>query len=200
MPDTPLTPKQQRIRDFIAHSIEDRGLHPTLREIGTHFGISLGAVQDHVAALAAKGVLIREPNRSRGLRLPNRPLRSSGKRLPLLGQVPAGVPIEAIQDPDDLIELDQSVAGKADYVLRVKGDSMEPEIFQGDLVLVRQVQSADDGEIIVALVDNDDATLKRLRRSAHKAWLEAANPKYSPIEGRFQVAGKIVGLIRNYGR
>lgn len=194
-----LTPKQQRIHDFIVHCIEQRGWHPTLREIGKHVGISLGTVQDHIAALEAKGVLKRDRNRSRGLRVVGMPTASMEKRLPVLGQVPAGIPIEAIENQDDAIHLDKAIAGKADYLLRVKGDSMEPEIYPGDLVLVRQTATADDGEIIVARVGDDDATLKRLRRSGPTAWLEAANPKYPPIEEDFEVAGKVVGLVRRYG-
>lgn len=195
----PLTAKQQRIKDFIAHCIQ-RGSHPTLREICGHFQLALGTVQDHVAALEAKGVVKRDRKRSRGLSLVGATPAPLERRLPILGQIPAGVPIEAIENPDDTVQLDQALAGKADYLLRVKGDSMEPEIYAGDLVLVRQRAFADDGEIVVAQVGDDDATLKRLRRTAREAWLEAANPRYGPIRENFQIAGKIVGLVRRYGR
>ena len=195
-----LTQKQMRIRDFIAQSFQKRGLYPTLREIGSHFRISVGTVQDQVAALEAKGVVRREKNRSRGLTLVGSVTRLGENRLPVLGQVPAGPPIEAIEHADDTVQLDAALAGRADYLLRVKGDSMEPEIHSGDLVLVRQSSAAEDGEIIVALLRDDEATVKRLRRTGHVAWLEASNPRYGPIRDSFQVSGKIVGLLRRYGR
>jgi repressor LexA len=195
-----LTQKQMRIRDFIAQSFQKRGLYPTVREIGSHFRISIGTVQDHVAALEAKGVVAREKNRSRGLTLVGSAARLGENRLPVLGQVPAGLPIEAIEHADDTLQLDAALTGRADYLLRVKGDSMEPEIHSGDLVLVRQSAAAENGEIIVALLRGDETTVKRLRRSGHAAWLEAANSKYGPIRDSFQVSGKIVGLLRHYGR
>ena len=192
-----LTRKQKRILDHIAQSLSERGLCPTLREIGRRFGVSVGTVQDQVAALESKGHLRREKGSARGLILA---AQAGLPQLPLLGQVPAGSPAEALESAEERFGLDSSLARRADYLLRVKGDSMAPEILEGDLVLVKQAPEAEDGALVIAHVGEDEATVKRLRRKAGRAWLEPANPAYRPITREFKVVGLVVGLVRGYGR
>lgn len=195
----PLTPKQQTILSHIAASI-DRGTPPTLHELARHFRLGLATIQEHIAALQSKGALTRQPGQARGLRIAGR-TNTPQARLPLLGRVPAGPPSTALTGHEDLVSLDKALAQGADYLLKVKGDSMAPDILEGDLVLVRQTQDAQDGDRVVALLDGDEATVKFLRRKARQAWLEPANPRYKPIKGRpFTLAGKVVGLLRSYGR
>ena len=196
-----LTRKQSRILEFIAENV-DWGCPPTLQEIAERFKLGLSTVQGHVAALEAKGALERRKDKARGFRIVGRPAPGAQLRLPLLGRVPAGPPSEAMENAEDYLSLDKSVAGKADYLLKVKGDSMAPGILDGDLVLVRQAPDADNGEIVIAFVGDDaEATLKRLRCHGRKAWLEADNPRYKPIRTRpIRVVGRVMGLVRTYAR
>ena len=194
MPAQP-TPRQKQILDFIARSVEERGFPPALREIAGRFELSLGAVQDRFAALEAKGFLKRERGQARGLAL----AAKAALGLPILGQVPAGTPIEAIEDVEGRLTLDKSLARNADYLLRVKGHSMLPELVPGDMVMVRRAPDADSGALVIAHVDGAEATVKRLRRNGRRAWLQPANPDYPPITAPFTVIGKVVGLIRSYG-
>jgi len=195
-----LTPKQRQILDFIARRLEEQGGPPTFREIAGRFGLSLGAAQDRVAALAAKGAIRREAGKARGILLAAKAPLSSGFSLPVLGQVPAGAPVEAVENMEERLSLDKSLAGKADFILRVKGESMEPEILDADMVLVRQAAFAESGEVVVARVGEDEATVKRLRRRGRSVFLEAANPKHPPIKREFRIIGKVVGLLRRYGK
>ena len=149
-----------------------------------------------------RSFLRRERGLARGLALAGAAARALGAGLPVLGRVPAGPPSEAMESAEERLSLDRSVARGADYVLRVKGDSMEPEIQEGDLVLVKQAADADDGEVVVAHVGAEagEATVKRLRGKGRSPILEAANPKYAPIPGPFTVVGRVVGLVRTYAR
>lgn len=195
-----LSPKQKEVFDFIRESLEESSRPPTLRELAKRLGVGVSTVQDHVAALESKGFVKREQGQSRSFSLTNRAGAAHGLSLPLLGAVPAGAPREAIENADERFSLDRSVAAKADYVLRVKGDSMEPEILDGDLVLVKKAEAAESGEIVVAHVADAEATVKRLRRRGRSVFLEPANPKYDPITKAFRVIGKVVGMVRSYGK
>jgi repressor LexA len=192
-----LTRRQQDILDFIAATIRDEGSAPSYREIAAHFGITVGGLQKQLQALENKGVLRRsDVGAARSLRVFARQETAGQVPLPILGQVRAGTPIEAIENFEDQLMLDQALAKGAEYALRAKGDSMAPEILEGDLLLARRASDANNGATVVAHVGTDDATVKRLRKANGQAWLEAANPKYPPIRSAFRVVGRVVGLVR----
>ncbi len=194
-----LTERQKQILGFISHFTDSAGWPPTLKEIAGHFGVFISTIQDHVAALERKGALKREKDMARGFRVLSKPDRRSKEGLPILGSVPAGVPAEALENPEERLSLDGTLAKDADFFLRIKGDSMEPELLDGDLVIVRKVQTAEDGDLVVARIDQGDATAKRFRRTSREVWLEPANAKYKPIrEKPFTIIGRIVGMARAY--
>lgn len=189
-----ITELQQRIRDFIASSIEEKGYPPSIREIGRRMRItSPSSVAYHLRVLEAAGLLKREGAISRGMTLP----ATAG--LPILGHVAAGSGVIAAEDAEGHVHLDKDLRRGADYILRVKGDSMTGAgIMEGDLVQVRRQDSALDGDIVVALTaDGEEGVVKRLRRKGTPALL-SENPAYAPITGPFQVVGKVVGLLRSY--
>lgn len=190
-----MTGKQQKILAFIAERLQERGAPPTLREIGARFKIaSTSSVSYHLGALERAGVLKRRQATSRGLGVLHDPLR-----LPILGRVSAGAGSLAQQDIEGYVTFKSFKLG-SDYLLRVRGDSMiEAGIMEGDLVQVRRQMTADDGDIVVALIE-DEAVVKRLKRRGGGYALESANPRYAPITLGFQVIGKVLGLLRQYGR
>jgi repressor LexA len=193
-----LTGRQKEILAFIEDHVAGAGHAPTVREIAQAFHISIGPVQRHIKALARKGHIIHRPGISRGMDLARRkPLAG----VPLLGRVPAGPPTIPYEDVQDHVYIDKKylAGGSVCFALRVRGDSMTGAgIFEGDVIVVRQQQAADDGDIVVALVDGE-ATVKTLRRRGGEVFLEPANPKYAPIHGReIRVMGKVVHLTREY--
>jgi repressor LexA len=197
----PLTDKQRRILDFVSGQIREKGFPPTVREIARHFSVFPKAVQDHLAALERKGVLRRIKERARGLVVEGLTVMAGGVRLPVLGRVPAGMPVEAIAQSDDYFSVDEAIAKRANFALRVKGDSMYPTLWEGDLILVQFAPTAENGEIVVASVDGDDATVKKLRKTSREIYLEAVNPAYPPIRGRtIAVVGRVTSLIRPFFR
>jgi repressor LexA len=194
-----LTDKQRRVLDFIAGQIRETGLPPTVREIAKRFSVFPKAVQDHIAALEEKGALRRVKDRARGLVVTGSPVAPGGVPLPVLGSVPAGMPAEALAQTDDFFSVDEAIAKKANFALRVKGDSMYPTLWEGDLVLVQFTPSAEDGDIVVASVDGDDATVKKLRKTTREVYLEPINPAYPVIRDReIAVVGRVTSLIRPF--
>lgn len=193
-----LTSRQQEIYNFIASEIQTAGLPPTVREIAGHFDIFPKAVQDHLAALEKKGVLRRAKDRARGLIMEARGAVQK-LRLPILGRVPAGQPLEAIADVEDYLAVDEAIAKSANFALRVKGDSMFPEINDGDVVLVQSTNVAQNGDVVVATVDDNEATVKRLRRVGGDVYLQPANPAYPIIRGKdITVVGRVTSLLRTF--
>ena len=193
-----LTSRQQEIYNFIASEIQTAGLPPTVREIAGHFDIFPKAVQDHLAALEKKEVLRRAKDRARGLIMEARGAVQK-LRLPILGRVPAGQPLEAIADVEDYLAVDEAIAKSANFALRVKGDSMFPEINDGDVVLVQSTNVAQNGDVVVATVDDNEATVKRLRRVGGDVYLQPANPAYPIIRGKdITVVGRVTSLIRTF--
>lgn len=206
-----LSKKQSMVLEHIARAIEGAGRPPTLREIAMEFGISVSTVRDHLKALQAKGVLSTARKTARGLTVVAKRAAFSPLQLPILGRVAAGEPMEALENVEGHLALDRSLARGASYVLRVKGDSMAPDIQEGDFVWVKQTATAESGELVVAHAQEEDgaaggeaasgeATIKRLRKRGKEAWLEAINPRYRPIKGPFRVIGKVLGLIRCISR
>jgi len=202
MADHPeLTQRQQEIYDFLEDKIMNRGYGPTVREIGNHFGIrSPNGVMCHLRALEKKGLITRESYMSRAIQLTDQP-QLKRNSLPLAGQIAAGTPVLAVEDDErvDFAPLfDDSERDK--FCLRVKGESMiEDQIADGDFVVVRRSKTARDGDIIVALVENSEATLKRFYREKKRIRLEPANSNMKPIYAKdVDVLGIVVGVIRQY--
>jgi len=202
MPST-VTTRQQDIFSFLLSFAREKGYPPTIREIASHFHIiSLNAVRVHLRALEKKGLISVEKGRSRGIHITDRtheeiPLQG----LPLLGRIAAGTPALAAEERGDTITLDCSFwsCGEPLFLLMVKGDSMEPELREGDLVVVKPQSHARQGDIVVALID-DEATVKTLHYRGHHPVLHPINPAYSIIEpgDNFSINGKVVGVIRKY--
>jgi repressor LexA len=191
---TNLTPKQKHILDYVVSCFQDRGLYPTLREIGRRFNVSVGTAQDQIAALHAKGYIKREAGMARGFSLTG---QVPGLQVPILGRVSAGAGVLAQEDIEGYFGFKDFTLG-ADFLLRVKGDSMiGAGILEGDLVQVRRQPVADDGDVVVALVE-DEGVVKRLKKYGRTYQLESANPRYSPITMAFQIIGKVMGLVRRY--
>ncbi len=197
-PSDVLTEKQKAVYEFIRDKIRNRGYGPTVREIGQQFGIrSPNGVMCHLKALEKKRLITREPNMSRAIRLAAEPLRDSG--LPLVGRIAAGVLHEAIQQ-DERIDFSAIFANRDQnlFVLKVEGDSMiEDHIADGDYVVVRRQKTAHKGQIVVALTDENEATLKRWYPEKNRIRLEPANAAMKPIFVKdARVLGVIEGVVR----
>ncbi|MDY6855154.1 MAG: transcriptional repressor LexA [Thermodesulfobacteriota bacterium] len=201
-----LTARQREILQYILTTIKESGYPPSIREIGKAMGIkSLGGVTCHLNALEKKGHIKRGASH-RGIRvlLAGKTITEGNTeivRLPLLGRIAAGEPILAEQNIEDWIPLPKFlVRGNRDlFLLRVRGDSMkEDHILDGDLIVVRHQMDAENGEIIVAVIDGE-ATVKRFYRQGDHVRLQPANPGFRPIvvKGDFQVCGKVIGLFRS---
>ena len=200
----PLTERQRKILDFIDSKISAHGQPPTLREIGAKFGItSTNGVRTHLDALVKKGYLKREGFISRGLEL-TRKLAGPVNRVPLVGLVPAGNPIDAAENIEAEFALDKSFLPSGEtFSLQVKGDSMQNAgILDGDYVLVAKQETAHKGEIVVAII-NGEATVKRYFPEGNRIRLQPENVSYQPImvdrrSGEFRLAGRVVGLLRRF--
>jgi len=192
-----LTPRQKEIYDFIRNYLEEHGYSPTYEEIGSALGICKVTVLAHLRRLERKGVLQREHYRRRSIEL----CRTEGQtKIPVVGIIQAGRPILAFEEPEK-IDLFELVPQKEDlYSLRVRGDSMlEEHIRDGDYVIVQKCDVARPGEVVVALIDGEEATLKRFFPEGPYVRLEAANPAYEPIlieRNRVRSQGRVVGVLR----
>src|SRR5436309_2664476 len=199
MPDfSQLTARQREIYEFIREKIERRGYGPTVREIGEGFGIkSPNGVMCHLKALEKKGLILREEHAARAIQLVDHRPTSGG--LPFLGAVAAGAPM-ATSDLDDRIEFSDIFGGPNRFVLHVKGNSMiENHIEDGDYVVIRKQETAENGERVVAMID-DEVTLKRYFREKNRIRLEPANQSMAPIfvdeDDDIQILGILVGVVR----
>lgn len=197
-----------RTREQVLAFVRERllsGAPPTIREVQAAFRFrSVGTAREHLDALIADGRLARSRGgKHRGLRLPGEP--KPQRFVPLLGRVQAGALTEAIADADDHVPIDPRPASQELFALRVRGDSMEPELLADDVLIVRRQATAEHGDLVVAQVDGD-ATVKRLRFVRGRAELHATNPRYAPIvpdgePGRQLVLlGKVVELRRHLER
>jgi repressor LexA len=200
----PLTKRQREILDYLNEFIQQHGYAPSLEEVGKRFNLSsLATVHKHLTNLQEKGFIRRAWNRSRSVEL--LPSRSGGRaiELPLLGYVAAGMPIEAVASSESIAVPESLVSGKRDtYVLRVRGDSMiDEQIRDGDWVVVEDRRSADNGEMVIALVGGHDATLKKFYKENGRIRLQPANPTMAPIlvdPDSVQIQGVVVGVMRKY--
>jgi len=197
-----LTPRQKRIYDFLSGSIRDKGYAPSIPEIGQRFKItSTRGVFDHLKALERKGYIKRVGKRA--IEIISQSGRSAipkAKEIPIVGRVRAGAPILAEENIDGFLPVASDLArGDETFALKVKGDSMiEDGILDGDLVIIRRQDSANNGDIVCALIANE-ATLKRFHQKGNEITLKPANKNYDPIvvsKGEFRVLGKATGVIR----
>lgn len=204
MEDSSLTPRQRQILDWIAEQSARNGAPPTRAEIASAFGFrSANAAEEHLRALARKGAIEMTPGRSRGIRvLGARTRQADGALLPLIGRVAAGSPILAVENIESELAVDAALfQPRADYLLRVRGDSMVGVgILDGDLLAVHRGPSAEPGQIVVARI-GDEVTVKRLQRDGDRVRLCAENPAYAPIEvdparEDFVLEGLAVGVVR----
>jgi len=197
----PLTPRQQQIFDLIREKISDTGMPPTRAEIAVFFGFkSANAAEEHLKALAKKGYIEMLPGTSRGIRLAQEFIAEDG--LPLIGRVAAGEPILAQEHVEQHYKVDGNLFHPpADYLLRVNGESMKDiGIMDGDLLAVHQTTDVQNGQVIVARVE-DDVTVKRFKREGNVVYLHAENKDFLPIKvdltsQEFNVEGLAVGVIR----
>ncbi len=189
-----LTSKQQAIYEFIQGYVEENQMPPSLREIGSHFDLSVGTVQDQVEAIRRKGFLTKEKTKARGLHLP----MHVPQQVAILGRVHAGPLHAAIENVEGYLPVGTNLSPSQHFALKVRGDSMVGAgIVDGDMVIVRMQPTADDGDIVVARVE-DEATVKRLRRRKGRTLLEPENPAYKPIEDPFALLGVVVEVRRQY--
>lgn len=219
-----LTKRQYQVLSFVDSFITQNGYCPSFQEIGKNLNLSsLATVHKHIKNLEAKGVIRRGYNQSRSIEVvskfardgrspkeqggPNLPTesprsRDEGWELPLFGRIAAGLPLEAVVNSERL-SLEEFVGKKDVFALRVKGDSMiEDHICDDDYVIVERTETAEDGDTIVALIDNSEATLKRFYRETDgKIRLQPANPGMHPIlvaEERLKIQGRVIGVLRKY--
>ena len=193
-----LTPRQAEIYEYVRDRIINRGYGPTVREIGAEFGIkSPNGVMCHLKALEKKGLITREEKMSRAIELADKPLPKTS--LPLVGMVAAGNPVLA-QEERETVDFADLFESEDHMCLRVRGDSMiEDHIAEGDYVVVHRQPTCRDGDIVVAQVDGDEATLKRFYKEKNRIRLQPANSSMKPIYARdVQLAGVVVGVIRQY--
>ena len=197
-----ITGRQQEVLDFISSFTKENNYPPTVREIGEHFNISLRAVQDHIAALQKKGFLAQTQKRARSLSVINGASVSSSpfvSKVPLLGTVAAGKPLLSEENLDGYVNLTEPFVrpGKSYFALRGRGQSMiEAGILEGDLAVIEQAQTAVDGQIVVAVIDNA-ITLKRFYKEADRIRLQPENAAFQPI---YSTEVTIVGILSNIVR
>lgn len=201
----PLTKRQKEILDYITAFIEDKGYAPSFEEIAGAFGYSsLATVHEHLSNLERKGYIRKAYNESRSLEVTRPDAGEPTVQLPLLGAVAAGMPIEAITGHETIaVPPDMVSRRRESYVLRVEGNSMiEEQIRDGDYIVVQAQETAEDGQMVVALVGGESATVKKLyREPGGRIRLQPANPAMDPIvvDARdVRVQGVVVGVIRKY--
>lgn len=204
MSETDLTDRQYSILKFICRTIDEMVRPPTVREIGREFSIgSTKGVVDHLSALERKGWITREPGQARAIK----PVRErteglfGNDGLPLVGSVVAGGPTLATENLEGMLKLEDLFPNRDDlFALRVQGDSMSGAgIFKGDIVIVRQQSRADVGNVVVAIIEDEKGTVKKLSKVGDRIHLEPANPDYETIvkdPRDVEIRGKVVGVIR----
>ena len=195
-----LTKRQREIYEYLRDHIRNRGYAPSIAEIGKQFHLSSPAtVHKHVSHLEKKGLILKQQNLSRAIEVV--PERGYAASYPMLGEIVAGKPIEAL-DQQEVVELLPDDGNKDIFVLRVKGNSMiEDHIQSGDYVIVERRNVAENGETVVALIDSDRATLKRFYRENGRIRLQPAHPSMKPIylrEGEFTIQGVVISVLRKF--
>ena len=193
-----LSRMQQRVYDYIAESIAEHGYAPSVREVGEALGLkSPSTVHFHIKHLQEMGLIEKSAGKGRAITLRESPKPEN--QVPVVGNVAAGSPILAQECIEDYMTFDTGRPGDVHFALRVRGESMlNAGILPGDLVVVRQQQTCNQGEIVVAMID-DEATVKRFSRKGGHVWLLPENDAYSPIDGTYaQILGKVAAVVRRY--
>jgi repressor LexA len=205
-----LTERQQQVLDYIKTTVEERGYPPSVREIGEAVGLSSpSSVHAQLNSLVAAGMIKKDPSKPRAIMITDEaPARTAGtsdgktRDVPILGRIAAGTPILAAEQVEDVITLPTELVGEGPvFLLEVKGDSMiQAGIHEGDLVAIHKQPDARDGEIVAALIDGEEATVKRLQRKDGKVYLISENPAYEPMvfTGGVELIGKVVSVLRRY--
>lgn len=203
-----ISSRQQAILEFIRNEVRAKGYPPSVREIGEAVGLaSSSTVHGHLDRLEKKGLIRRDPTKPRAIELLGHDESESSNmfthtiaRVPVVGKVTAGVPITATENIEDYFPLPQHYVGDEKvFMLSVMGDSMiEAGIYNGDYVIVRQQQTADNGDIVVAMTDEDEATVKTFYKEKDHIRLQPENPSYEPLRlNHVTILGKVVGLFRD---
>ncbi len=199
-----VTKRQHEVILFIQDHLKAHGYPPTIREIGSHFSFSVKAAFDHVKALEKKGILRCNENRSRAIEIIHEAYlpKDEGLDIPLLGNVAAGVPLLSEENFDRMIKVPKQMLADTGqyYALLVKGESMhDAGIFDGDIAVIKYQQQADNGDIVVARVQDEAVTLKRFFRENNRVRLQAENEEYLPLYTQeVQILGKLQMIIRDY--
>ena len=198
-----VTPRQRRILDFIRSTVRERGYPPTVREIGEAVGLtSSSSVHSQLANLERRGLLHKDPTKPRAIGLASGPSGDPGTQIPLLGRIAAGAPVLAAENVEEYLSVPSGFAADHDhFALRVTGESMVGAgILDGDVVVVRGQDAADDGDVVAVLLPGpaeDEATVKRLRRRGGRVLLQPENPSMEPFEiGDGRIVGKVVAVLR----
>jgi len=198
----PLTKRQAQILEFIRGYIGKHAYAPSYREIGDYFKLSSTAtIAEHIESLKSKGYLSHEENLARSIQV-NQPVENESPEffaIPLLGSIAAGKPIEAIQS-NETIDIPRDMMGQNVFALKVRGESMiDDGILNGDYVIVEQTRTAKNGDIVVALIDNDSVTLKRFYREKDRIRLQPANSAMRPMFfDKVVIQGKVKGVLRKF--
>ncbi len=202
-----LSERQQQVLDYIRDTVNGRGYPPSVREIGEAVGLnSPSTVHSHLNSLVKAGAIRKDPSKPRALVVLDEQAPTTAdsrvRDIPLLGRIAAGTPILAAEQVESVMPLPTELVGEGPvFLLEVKGDSMiDAGIHEGDLVAVHSQPDALDGEIVAALVDGEEATIKRLRRKNGKVILESENPAYEPMvfTDGVELIGKVVSVLRRY--
>jgi repressor LexA len=198
-----LTVKQDNILNFIKDNIKETGFPPTVREIGDEFNITVKGAYDHVKAIEKKGFIRTEKNKSRAIFVVNQGdiVETDAVNIPLLGRIAAGAPILAEENIEEYLSFPKSMFGKGDFfALDVKGDSMiEGGILDGDIAIIKKQETANNGEIVAALVEDEEATLKRFKHTGKNIQLIPENSAYQPIVTKdVKILGILSGVFRKY--
>ncbi len=200
-----LSPRQQAILDYIKKEVEEKGYPPSVREIGEAVGLaSSSTVHGHLSRLEKKGFIRRDPTKPRAIEILDRPTKerrpeTDTVKVPLVGKVTAGEPITAVENIEEYIPLPKKMVGNGKhFILSVQGDSMiNAGIFDKDYVIVRQQPTADNGDIVVAMTPDEEATVKRFYKEKDYVRLQPENDLMEPILlPQVTILGKVVGLIR----
>ncbi|MCL2025483.1 MAG: transcriptional repressor LexA [Leptospirales bacterium] len=197
-----LTDKQNRIYEFIKEAIRNSGFPPTVREIGDEFGITVKGAYDHLKAIEKKGFIRTEQNKSRAIIITQSSdiPPTDAVNIPLVGRIAAGLPVLADENIEDYLSFPRALIGSGDYfALKVRGDSMEEGgIFDNDIAVIRKQATANDGDIVAALLE-DEATLKKFKRTGKQILLIPENRKYKPIAAsEVTILGKLKAVFRLY--
>jgi repressor LexA len=194
------TKRQMEILRFVLSYQKEHGISPLLEEIATHFGVSTVTIFEHLVALEKKGAIVRKKHAARSIEIIDPSLSTGAYNLPLLGVIAAGSPIEAIESAETFNLTDMVPLDGRHYVLRVRGNSMVDEgINDGDYVIVREAKMAHNGQTVVAIIDGDEATLKKFYHEGNRIRLEPANEALEPIVVQdCEIRGVVVGVFRKY--